>query len=117
VTQHAGLGAERWAEFGLDQQILMIGNEMNRASRFVERADRDAARRGYERVLRLADLTVACRPRRALLRELLRWRDVVAGHYCDGATDPSRHRAALRALLQMRPAAARQIPHLAPRER
>ena len=33
VTQHASLTAERWAAFGRDQQILMIANEMNRASR------------------------------------------------------------------------------------
>lgn len=30
MTQHASLSPERWAAFSLDQQILMIGNEMNR---------------------------------------------------------------------------------------
>jgi len=32
MSQHAGLTEERWATFTLDQQILMIANEMNRAS-------------------------------------------------------------------------------------
>lgn len=115
MTQHAGLSAERWADFDIHQQILMIGNEMNRASRFAARDDGDAVRRGYERVLRLADLTVGGRPRPALLRELLRWREIVAGLYQAEAPDPALHRAAFRALLQMTPTASRQIPHLVPR--
>jgi hypothetical protein len=117
MTQHAALSAERWAEFDIDQQILMIGNEMNRASRFVAGGDPEGLRRGYERVLRLADLTAAGRPRRALLRELLRWRELVAGLYQSETLDAALHRAAFRALLQMTPTASRQIPYLVPRDR
>jgi hypothetical protein len=40
MTQHASLSAARWSFFSLDQQILMIGNEMNRATRLVRPADR-----------------------------------------------------------------------------
>jgi hypothetical protein len=40
VTQHASLTPERWAGFGRDQQILMIANEMNRASRLFGADDR-----------------------------------------------------------------------------
>jgi hypothetical protein len=32
MTQHRELSVERWSGFTLDQQILMIANEMNRAS-------------------------------------------------------------------------------------
>ena len=113
MTQHKGLDAERWADFDIDQQLLMIGNEMNRVSRFVDRDQGDAARRGYERVLRLTDLTVGCLPRPALLRELLRWRDVVAHLYCAQATDAALHRSAFRALLLLTPTAAKQLPFLA----
>jgi hypothetical protein len=117
MSQHADLDEARWSRFDLDQQLLMIGNEMNRTTRFAARGDADAVRRGYERVLRLTDLTVACRPRPALRRELLRWREVVAGMYASVAPDPVAHRLAFRVLLQLRPATAKQIPLLVPRDR
>jgi hypothetical protein len=40
MTQHASLSPERWAAFSRDQQILMIGNEMNRATRLLRLGDR-----------------------------------------------------------------------------
>jgi hypothetical protein len=106
------LDRERWARFSLDQQILMIGNEMNRATRMMGPDDAEGRRRGYERVLRLTDLTTQGALRRAARRELLRWRDQVAALYVSGLADPLRHREALRALLLLRPFAARQIPLL-----
>ena len=109
MTQHAGLTEERWAQFDLDSQVLMIANEMNRNSRLLDDEDPGSRRRGYERVLRLTDLTIATRPRPALRRELLRWRDLIAELYVEDEAAAYRHRAALRVLLQMRPAAARQI--------
>ena len=81
VTQHASLTPERWAGFGRDQQILMIANEMNRASRLFGRDDRGRLANAYERVLRLADLTVEVQSSRSLRRELLRWRELAGGVY------------------------------------
>ncbi len=78
MTQHASLSPERWSAFNLDQQILMIGNEMLRASRLMKPEDSANLRFSYERVLRLVDLTVEVNPRPTLRRELLRWRDVIA---------------------------------------
>jgi hypothetical protein len=112
VSQHSNLDLERWAKFDLDQQILMIGNEMNRASRFLGTDQLPSFRRGYERVLRLTDLTVECKPRPMLLRELLRWRELAAALYISEAPAAERHRALFRALLQLRPEAAKQIPLL-----
>ena len=112
MTQHTGLDAERWGAFDIDQQILMIANEMNRACRAVERGEVDGTRRGYERVLRLVDLTVDGGPRPALLRELLRWRDLIADLYGSSRTEARLHRTAFRALLQLRPESAKQIPLL-----
>jgi hypothetical protein len=114
MTQHAGLGAEKWARFDLDEQILMIANEMNRASRLFRPEDLPSLRRSYERVLRLVDLTVATRPRRGLRRELLRWRDLVAALYISPEPEQSAHRQAFRCLLQFTPAASKQIPHVLP---
>ena len=113
MTQHAALTEERWARFDLDQQVLMIANEMQRAAALMAPADRAARQRAYERALRLLDLTVATRPRRALRRELLRWRDLLAVLYIAPEADPAGHRAAFRCLLRFTPAASRQIPHMA----
>lgn len=111
MTQHAALDQDRWSRFDTDRQILMIGNEMHRTTRRLEEDGAEARRRGYERVLRLTDLTVAgARP--GLRRELLRWRDLVAVLYIADGPDPEGHRAAFRALLQLRPMSALQIPLL-----
>ena len=112
MTQHASLSPERWARFDLDRQILMIANEMNRASSLLEPEERESLRRAYERVLRLADLTVATRPERSFRRELLRWRDLIAALYIASGPQPHAHAEALRCLLQFTPAASRQIPYL-----
>ena len=112
MTQHAGLSIERWSSFGPDEQILMIANEMHRASKLFDSEDRERLRRSYERVLRLVDLTVEVRDRPGLRRELLRWRDLAAELYIRSEPDPAAHEAALRALLFLSPVAARQIPLL-----
>jgi len=110
VTQHASLTAERWARFDVARQILMIANEMNRASGEFARGRLPSLRLCYERVLRLVDLTLETQERPGLRRELLLWRGLVAALYV--APEPSRedHAAAFRCLLQLHPAAAKQIP-------
>jgi hypothetical protein len=111
VTQHAGLTLERWAAFSREQQVLMIANEMHRASRLFGPGDRDRLRNAYERVLRLADLTVAAQEDRSLRRELLRWREMAGSVYLE--PDEQLHRALLHALLLFTPESARQRPFLA----
>jgi len=113
MTQHAGLTAERWGRFSHPQRVLMIANEMNRASRLMEPGDTTSRRLAYERVLRLVDLTVAVAERRSVRRELLRWRDLVAVLYLGEAAQPDVHRVVLRALLQQTPESAAQISYLA----
>ena len=44
AAAHKGLSAERWAAFPRSQQILMIANEMNRASKLFPAADRERLR-------------------------------------------------------------------------
>ena len=113
ADQHASLTAERWSGFSLDQQILMIANEMNRASKLFGAEDRERLRNGYERVLRLTDLTVAVQPRKNFRRELLRWRDLIAALYISPDPSPAEHRDAFRVLLQFTPVAAAQIQYVA----
>jgi len=111
-TQHAALSPERWASFSLDQQILMIANEMNRARKVIRCQEDGRLKNCYERILRLADLTIQVHERRGLRRELLRWRDVMAELYIAAQPHPDRHDAAFRCLLQLTPAAAEQIPYV-----
>lgn len=112
MTQHASLTPERWARFGLDQQVLMIANEMKRASSLMKLTDQSSRARAYERVLRLLDLTVVTQPKPTLRRELLRWRDLVAALYAAPEADPRAHDAALRCLLRFTPEASRQLAFL-----
>ena len=109
MTQHASLAPDRWRTFPLDRQILMIGNEMNRARRLRDPRDRASLLLAYERVLRLTDLTVEVAASRGLRRELLRWRDLVASLYVDAKPEPATHDAVFRALLSLTPGSARQI--------
>jgi hypothetical protein len=110
VTQHASLTLERWSTFTRDQQVLMIANEMNRAGKLFGPEDRDRLRNAYERVLRLADLTTEAQVSRSIRRELRRWRELAAGVYLE--PDATQHRALFRALLQLTPAGAKQLPLL-----
>jgi hypothetical protein len=110
--QHQGLSTDRWAAFSFDQQILSIGNEMNRTERLAELGDWERLRPGYERVLRLADLTIGLTASPTRRRELLRWRDLIAALYVAAGPEPAEHRQAFRVLLQFTPVAARQIEPL-----
>ncbi len=110
MTQHASLDAARWSAFSRDQQVLMIANEMNRASRLFGPDDRTRLANAYERVLRLADLTVQVQPSRSLRRELLRWRELAGSVYLE--PDEQLHRELFRALLLLTPESAKQLPYL-----
>ena len=76
VAQHGALSEQRWSAFTLDQQVLMIANEMNRARKLMGPDDRTHLQNCYERVLRLVDLTAGAlegapalaRPHRPTLR-------------------------------------------------
>lgn len=110
--QHAGLSPERWASFPFEQQILMIGNEMNRSLHHLTLQAWDRSRPSYERVLQLVDLTVGSRLTPSRRRELLRWRDLVAVLYLDRVPSVDAHVEAFRCLLRLTPESARQIAEL-----
>ena len=112
MRQHSSLTPERWAAFTLDQQILMIGNEMNRAAKLMAPADRERLLSAYERVLALTDLTIRVHTRRGLRRELLLWRDLVARLHVEQESMPAAHSEAFRCLLLFTPEASRQIPYV-----
>jgi len=108
VTQHASLSSERWRAFGLERQLLMVANEMNRARSSLAPEHERSRRLGYERVLALTDLTIQSTDRSGLRRELLRWRDLAAELFL-GEPDRDAHEAAFRALLSLSPAGWAQL--------
>ncbi|MCM2257415.1 MAG: hypothetical protein NDJ94_17390 [Vicinamibacteria bacterium] len=112
MTQHAGLSKERWAALGHDRRILSIANEMNRAGKLTRADDTERRRNAYARVLQLADLTAEVSDRRAVRRELLRWRECVALLYLAEGPEPEAHRASFGVLLLMSREAARQRPYV-----
>jgi hypothetical protein len=112
AVQHKGLTPERWRRYPRGQQILMIANEMNRASKLFGESDRERLSAAYERVLALTDLTIQVAESRSLRRELLRWRDLVAAQYIAPEPAASAHGQAFRALLQLDSEAWRQLPYV-----
>ena len=105
--------AQRWSRFSVAQQLLMIANEMNRASKLLtgeENAGR--LRNSYERVLALTDLTTELNANRSLRRELLRWRGLVGQLYLEEGSNASLHGITFRALLQLHPETWRQMPYV-----
>ena len=59
----------------------MIANELNRAKNMIESGNLDETGKCYERAFELIDATVSLLPRRNVLKELLRLREVMAGMY------------------------------------
>jgi hypothetical protein len=112
VSQHAELTPERWSRFTRSQQIIQIGVEMHRGLSALTPERFASLRLGYERVLRLTDLTAQVNAHPHLRRELLRWRGLVAELYLRDAPDPAAHRDALKAVLTLDPVAYDQIAAL-----
>lgn len=112
AEQHAGLSDEKWSSFTLDQQVLMIGNEMNRATKWIRAGDITHLRNCYACVLNLTDSTIRVQKRAPLRRELLRWRDLIAWLYVIGTPDEKAHMAAFKVLLTSTAEAAKQRPYV-----
>lgn len=109
MTHYDSLPPERWARFDLGQQILQIGVEMQRGSKFMSPESSLHLRSCYERAMELIDLTVHVQSSLSLRRELLRWREVVGELYLRQEPDELAHRQALRVLLRLHPESAKQI--------
>jgi hypothetical protein len=90
----------------------MIGNEMNRAKKLLDSADLDRLRNCYERVLTLTDLTIRVNTKPTLLRELLRWRGLVAELFLSVDPDRRNHMAAFESLLLLTAEASKQRQHV-----
>ena len=81
IKFHKGLTLERWNALTYQKQVLNIASELTRAKNWIQKKDFIPANESIERALELIDLTVESRKVSGALKELLRFREVLAGFY------------------------------------
>jgi len=99
LKYHTTLTPERWAAFGFSRQILMIANELNRAGSWLEKNDIAEAKRNYERAFELIYLTILFQKSSSRLKELLRFKELLAELYVDDAPAFEQNAALLNVLI------------------
>jgi hypothetical protein len=77
LVYHKNMTTEKWFAYPGFQQLLMIANELNRAQHSLEKGDNANAIHAWERAFELTDLTVEDRKNGRLLKELLRFREMM----------------------------------------
>ncbi len=90
--QHDNLSNGAWADMPFAKQMANIGSETYRATKWLAKGRRDNAEKAFERMQELIDLTIAygrCgQPnRKALLKELCRFRELYCGAFLDENLD------------------------------
>ncbi|MBP5562867.1 MAG: hypothetical protein J6X51_02395 [Bacteroidales bacterium] len=90
--QHETLSKGAWADMPFPKQMANIGSETYRATKWLAKGRRDNAEMAFERMQELIDLTIAYgrlgqTNRKALLKELCRFRELYCGAFLDGNLD------------------------------
>ncbi len=80
LKYHKNLDKAKWLSFSIERRILMIVTEFVRAKNWIEKEDFEEVKYCYERALGLLDLTLTT-VKGNLLRELCRFREILAGSY------------------------------------
>jgi hypothetical protein len=99
LKHHKTLSPEKWSSFPFSRQVLMIANELNRAGVWIGKGDPAEAKLCYERALELMWLTISVLVEKRKLRELLRFRGVLALSYLNIPCEVKENAAMLKALL------------------
>jgi hypothetical protein len=81
LKYHKTLTEQKWASFPFYKQILMIANELNRANYWIKNNDVSEVKLCYERALELVYLTITTLNERRRLKELLRFKEILASFY------------------------------------
>lgn len=99
---------EKWTALPASKQILNIASELGRAESMQKSGLGEPLKASLERVLELVDLTVEANLKNhGFVRELLRFREVLAGIYLDPLSQSSagEFRLLTKALLALEPGA------------
>ena len=90
LIYHRTMTTDKWFAYPGFQQLLMIANELNRAQHALDKGDAERARHAWERAFELTDLTVADRKNVRLLKELLRFREMMGENFLSPDADLNR---------------------------
>lgn len=81
---HPSLTVERWRKMSWEKRLLNILSELCRAKNWIKENHNEYANLSIERALELTDLTIESglgNKSQFFLKELLRWREMLAGFY------------------------------------
>jgi len=103
LVYHKTLTPEKWAGYSRTQQILSVANELNRARNALLNNNPQNAVLAWERAFELIDMTVEDKKSKPLLKELLRFRELLGEVYL--TYDLSSHQKLMKALITFDPGA------------
>ena len=101
LQHHKSLRLEKWARYSGGHQILMTANELNRAGNLIGKGMQSEVKTCYERAMELTDLTSADTKWSGRLKELRRFREVLASLYSDPTEDADLNRCLYDNLIKM----------------
>jgi len=78
---HKSFTPEKWSEYTIDRQILMIATEFARAKSLIQKNDIKEVKNCYERAFELLDLSTYDQKWGKKLKELLRFREYLGNLY------------------------------------
>jgi hypothetical protein len=85
--RHPNLSLEKWSSLSAGNQVLNIASELNRAGNWIRNNDVAKVNLCYERAFELVDLTVCDSKWRGRIREMLRFREMLAELYLKNDKD------------------------------
>lgn len=98
---HRNLGIEKWSTFNRGKQLLMIANEINRAKNWMQKGDYEEVMNSYDRAFELLDLTISVINEEHMLRELLRFREILGFQYISEKKDLEINAKLLKVLISL----------------
>ncbi|MCK4257133.1 hypothetical protein KAX35_09610 [candidate division WOR-3 bacterium] len=98
---HKNLGIEKWSTFNRGKQLLMIANEINRAKNWMQKCDSEEVMNSYNRAFELLDLTISVINEEHMLRELLRFREILGFQYISEKKDLEINAKLLKVLISL----------------
>ncbi len=108
ITFHKDMTLEKWASKPVSWQILSIASEMGRAETSLKSCLWEPFKASLERTLELIDLTVEANlPNGEFVREVLRFREVLAEIYIDpvAKANAAEFKSLMKVLLTLDPEA------------